>query len=119
MTPITRTLPWGGMGHEVVVHNGVLYLGGIVADVLAPDMTAQAEDCLDQLKRLLENHGSSLAHVLQCTIYIADLTEKPAFDAVWVGTFAAAQMPARAGIGVGSLGAGVKVELVVIAAKAD
>jgi enamine deaminase RidA (YjgF/YER057c/UK114 family) len=117
MTMITRTLPYGDMLHEVVAHNGVLYLAGIVADDLAGDMTAQAEDCFAQLARLLKAHGSSLSHVLQATIYIADLKEKPAFDAVWKRTFAAADMPARAGIGVGDLGPRVKVELVVTAAE--
>jgi enamine deaminase RidA (YjgF/YER057c/UK114 family) len=114
---IHRTLPWGDLGHEVVTHAGVLYLSGIVADDLSGDMTAQARDCFGQLRRLLEAHGSSLAHVLQVTIYLADLAEKPAFDAVWKATFAISDLPARAGIGVGGLGPGVRVELVVIAAR--
>jgi enamine deaminase RidA (YjgF/YER057c/UK114 family) len=113
---IKRTLPYGSILHEVVEHNGVLYLAGIVAEDLSRDMAGQAEDCMAQLKRLLESHKSDLAHVLQATIYIANLREKPAFDAVWSATFAEAHLPARAGIGVGDLGPKVKVELVVTAA---
>jgi enamine deaminase RidA (YjgF/YER057c/UK114 family) len=113
---IKRTLSYGGILHEVVEHNGVLYLAGIVAENLSRDMAGQAEDCMVQLKRLLESHQSDLAHVLQATIYIASLAEKPAFDVVWKATFAAAHLPARAGIGVGDLGPKVKVELVVTAA---
>ena len=113
---IKRTLPFGDMLHEVVEHAGVLYLAGIVADDISGDMTAQAVDCMGQLKRLLEMHGSSLTHVLQVTIYIADLSEKPAFDEVWKRTFAPAKWPARAGIGVADLGSGVRVEIVATAA---
>ena len=29
---IKRLLPWDSLGHEVVAHGGVLYIGGIVAD---------------------------------------------------------------------------------------
>lgn len=116
---ITRTLPYDDFLHEVVAHNGVLYLAGIVAEDLALDMAGQAEDCLAQLAGLLNAHGSSLAHVLQATIYIADFKEKPAFDAVWKRAFATIDLPARAGIGVGDLGPRVKVELVVIAAQAE
>ncbi len=114
---IKRTLPYAGMLHEVVEHNGVLYLAGIVSEDLSLDMAGQAKDCMRQLKTLLAAHGSSMSHVLQATIYIADLAEKAAFDAVWKSSFAEGEWPARAGIGVGSLGKDVKAEIVVIAAK--
>lgn len=114
---IQRTLPYGDILHEVVAHNGVLYLAGIVAEDLALDMAGQARDCLGQLERLLTGHGSDLTRVLQATIYFADLTDKPAFDAVWSATFGVAHLPARAGIGVGTLGPRVKLELVVTAAQ--
>jgi enamine deaminase RidA (YjgF/YER057c/UK114 family) len=114
---ITRHLPWNELLHEVVEYQGILYLAGIVAEDLTVDMTGQASDCMAQLERLLRAHGSDLGHVLQVTIYIADLAEKAAFDAVWRRTFPPAALPARAGIGVADLGPGVKVEIVAIAAK--
>ncbi len=114
---IKRTLPYAGMLHEVVEHNGVLYLAGIVSEDLSLDMKGQAEDCMRQLRTLLAAHGSDMNHVLQATIYIADLAEKPAFDAVWKASFAEGQWPARAGIGAGNLGKDVKAEIIVIAAK--
>lgn len=115
---IKRTLPYAAMLHEVVEHQGTLYLAGIVSEDLTLDMTGQAKDCMRQLATLLTAHGSSMAHVLQATIYIADLAQKPAFDAVWKASFAEGTWPARAGIGVGSLGKDVLVEFVVTAAKA-
>lgn len=114
---IKRSLPYAGMLHEVVEHNGTLYFAGIVSEDVSLDMTGQAKDCMRQLRTLLEAHGSSMSRVLQATIYIADLAEKAAFDAVWKASFADGQWPARAGIGAGGLGKSVKVEIVVIAAK--
>lgn len=114
---IKRTASYGGILHEVVDHNGTLYLAGIVAEDLTRDMAGQADDALGQLDTLLKAHGSDRAHVLQATIYFTDLALKPAFDAVWKRYFAAEHLPARAGIGVADLGPRVLLELVVIAAK--
>lgn len=115
---IKRTLPYAGMLHEVVEHNRTLYLAGIVSEDLGLDMKGQAEDCMRQMKSLLSAHGSSMSRVLQATIYMSDLAQKAAFDAVWKASFAEGEWPARAGIGAGTLGKDVLVEIVVIAAKA-
>jgi len=118
MAKITRSAPYGGILHEVVEHNGTLYLAGIVSEDLALDITGQSEDVMRQLEALLDANGSSLAHVLQATIFLADLSLKPGFDEVWKRRIPAEHMPARAGIGAGNLGPRVLVEMVVIAAKA-
>lgn len=115
-TPITRALPWDDIGHETVAHAGVLYIGGVVPEDVTGDMTAQAESVLAQLARLLEAGGSSIASVLQVTIFATSLAERPAFNDVWKRTFAPAHAPARAMIGVADLGPGVKLELTATAA---
>lgn len=114
---ITRSLPYEGLLHEIVEHNGVLYLGGIVPEDAGLDMAGQADDVLRQLKSLLEGAGSDLARVLQVTIFLADLADKPAFNQLWKRYFAAEHLPARAAIGVADLGPGVKLELTAIAAR--
>jgi enamine deaminase RidA (YjgF/YER057c/UK114 family) len=60
--------------------------------------------------------GSSIARVLQVTIYLTDLAEKPDFNRVWKTHFNEVNLPARAVIGVADLGTGVKLELVATAA---
>ena len=114
---IGRHSPYGGILHEVVEHAGVLYLGGIVAEDLSLDMEGQARDVVRQLDALLLAYGSDRSRVLAVTIYFADLAEKAAFNRVWVEYFAAAHLPARAGIGVADLGEGVRLEAVVTAAR--
>jgi enamine deaminase RidA (YjgF/YER057c/UK114 family) len=113
---IERSLPWDGLGHEIVVHGGALYIGGIVAEDTSLDMAGQADDVLRQLAKLLTAGGSSIARVLQVMIYVTDLAEKPDFNRVWQAHFKEVNLPARAMIGVADLGRGVKLELVVTAA---
>jgi len=113
---ITRLLPWDGLGHEVVTHDGVLYIGGIIAEDTSLDMAGQADDVLRQLTKLLAEGGSSIARVLQVTIYATDLAEKSDFNRVWQAHFKEVHLPARAMIGVADLGTGVKLELVATAA---
>ncbi|WP_025032383.1 RidA family protein [Bradyrhizobium sp. DOA9] len=114
---ITRSLPYDGLLHEIVEHDGVLYLGGIVPEDTGLDMAGQADDVLRQLKTLLEGAGADLSCVLQVTIFMADLTEKAAFNQVWKRYFTAEHLPARAAIGVADLGPGVNLELTAIAAR--
>ncbi len=116
MSKIKRSSPWGGLLHEVVEHQGTLYLAGIVSEDLSLDMTGQAEDCLRQTEAVLKAHGSDLEHLLQVTIYIADMAQKLKFDVVWKRVLAEKHLPARVGVGVADLGPNVLVEIVVIAA---
>ena len=113
---IARLLPWDGLGHEVVAHGGVLYIGGIIAEDTSLDMAGQADDVLRQLARLLAAGGSNIGRVLQVTIFATDLSEKPDFNRVWKAHFKEVSLPARAMIGVADLGTGVKLELVATAA---
>jgi enamine deaminase RidA (YjgF/YER057c/UK114 family) len=116
---IKRLLPWDGLGHEIVAHSGVLYIGGVIAEDTTLDMAGQADDVLRQLAKLLTAGGSSIARVLQITVYVADLAGKPDFNRVWKAHFNEVNLPARAVIGVADLGPGVMLELVATAALDD
>jgi enamine deaminase RidA (YjgF/YER057c/UK114 family) len=114
---IKRISPYGGILHEVVEHNGVLYIGGIVSEDTSLDMEGQAHDVLGQLSRLLTGLGSDLSKVLQTTNFVTDLAEKPGLNAAWKAHFPEAHLPARATIGVADLGPGIKLEMTAIAAR--
>ena len=114
---IQRVLPYEGLLHEVVEHNNVLYIGGIVPEDTSLDMSGQANDVLGQLTQLLKTLGSDLSNVLQVTIYMTNLKEKAEFNEAWKAHFAEAHLPARAAIGVADLGPGVKLEITAIAAR--
>ncbi|MGY4617688.1 enamine deaminase RidA (YjgF/YER057c/UK114 family) [Bradyrhizobium sp. USDA 4472] len=114
---INRVGPYEGLLHEVAEHDGVLYIGGIVAGDTDLDLAGQANDVLGQLSHLLEGVGSDLSNVLQVTIYLTNLGEKAALNSAWMAYFARAHLPARAVIGVADLGSGVKLEMTAIAAR--
>jgi enamine deaminase RidA (YjgF/YER057c/UK114 family) len=99
-----------------VANGDVLHICGVVAEVTSLDMAGQAEDVLRQLSKLLTAGSSSIARVLQVTIYVTDLAERPDFNRVWKAHFKEVHLPARAMIGVADLGTGVKLELVATAA---
>lgn len=114
---IKRISPYEGLLHEVVEHNGILYIGGIVSEDTSLDMAGQAQDALSQLSRLLASLGSDMTKVLQVTNFVTNLGEKPGLNAAWKSHFPEAHLPARATIGVADLGPGVKLEMTVIATR--
>ncbi|MCC7272816.1 MAG: RidA family protein [Alphaproteobacteria bacterium] len=114
---IKRSSPYEGILHEVVEHNGVLYLAGVVAEDVSADMEGQMRSIVAQIDQLLAAHGSSKDRILSATLYITDVAQKPALNKVWKEWLNAAHLPARAGIGVADLGPGVLVEVMVTAAK--
>ena len=114
---LRRKLPYAGLLHEVVEHNGVVYLAGIVSEDLSLDMSGQTLDVLRQLDVLLLGSDSDRQHVLSVLVFLSDLREKEIFNDHWRQFFAPENLPARAAVGVGDLGPGVRLEIVVTAAK--
>ena len=72
-----------------VVHGGVIYLAGQVADDATLDAEGQTADILRQIDALLAQAGSSKANMLNMQIFIADMADFPgmnrAYDA-WLDT---------------------------------
>ncbi|WJR79457.1 RidA family protein [Bradyrhizobium sp. NP1] len=102
--------------HEVVKHNGTLYLAGCVSEDLKLDMEGQARNVFAQIDQLLTRHGSDKHHVLSATIFVTDLNQKPAMNKAWRDWLPEKALPARATIGINDLGPGVLIEVVVTAA---
>jgi enamine deaminase RidA (YjgF/YER057c/UK114 family) len=102
--------------HEVVEHNGVLYLAGVAASDVSLDIVGQTTQTLKQIEDLLTAHGSSRNNVLSALIFITDMSLKPAMNKVWQEWFPPSQLPTRATIGVNDLGKGILIEIVVTAA---
>ena len=103
--------------HEVVEHNGILYLSGIVADDTACGMADQTTQALTALARLLEEIGSGVDRILQITIFITDMKLKPEMNRAWKAFFNDPEhLPARATLGIASLEEGELIEFVTTAA---
>jgi len=75
---------------------------------------AQTERVLKNLKSVLAAAGASLAAVVKTTVYLADLGDFPAMNAVYGGYFPE-NPPARATVQVSKLPAGALVEIDAVA----
>ena len=98
----------------------VLYLSGQMGTdgdsmrLVPGGIEAETRQTLANMKAILERHGSSLDHVVKCTVMMADMSEWPAMNAVYVEHFKL-HLPARSAFGASSLALGGRVEIECIA----
>jgi enamine deaminase RidA (YjgF/YER057c/UK114 family) len=103
---------------ETAVHQGVVYLAGQVADDASQDITGQTRQVLAAVDRLLAEAGSSKSHILRAQIFIVDLAEFDAMNAVWEAWVVPGHTPPRATVQANLAKPGWKIEVVVTAAVA-
>lgn len=103
---------------ETAVHQGVVYLAGQVADDASQDITGQTRQVLAAVDRLLTEAGSSKSHILRAQIFIVDLAEFDAMNAVWEAWVVPGHTPPRATVQANLAKPGWKIEVVVTAAVA-
>lgn len=97
----------------MVVHRGVAYWVEVAEDP-SHDAKGQVQQVLRQIDATLAQLGSSREHLLQILIYLADLADGPALNAVWDEWVLAGHAPVRACVQAG-LSPGYKVEMVITA----
>ncbi len=112
--PITRintTVRWS----DAVVHNGVVHVVEVPASLPSP-AGDQAKQVLAQLEATLALAGSSKERLLMCTIYLADMADRAAFNEVWDAWLVPGTAPVRACVQVGLAEPGYRVEIHAVAA---
>ncbi len=77
---------------------------------------AEARQTMENIRTAVVAAGSSMNRVVKCTVFLADMADWPAFNAVYRGFFAAKALPARSALGVNGLALGARVEVECIAA---
>ncbi|HEY7945396.1 MAG TPA: RidA family protein [Casimicrobiaceae bacterium] len=102
---------------DMVVHGGTIYLAGQVADDLNGDIATQARQVLARVDRLLAEAGSDKSRILSATIYLPDMADFAAMNAVWEAWVVPGQPPARATVQAKLAAAGYRIEIQVIAAQ--
>lgn len=105
----------GARMSQAAIHGGIVYLAGQIG---APgeDATTQTRAVLQSIDRLLAEAGTDRAHLLQATIWLADMADFAAMNAVWEEWIAGANAPARATGEVRLATPEYKVEIIVTAA---
>jgi enamine deaminase RidA (YjgF/YER057c/UK114 family) len=101
---------------EMAVHQGVAYLAGQVAADGSQDITGQTTQVLAQIDALLARAGTDKSKILMCQIFITDLADFPALNAVWERWVASGNAPPRATVQARLAKAEWRVEMVVTAA---
>lgn len=108
-----------GLLSQAVRYGDLVYSAGITGrdpetGEMPPDIVAQSHNTLKNIQAALQAAGTSLEHALYVTVYFADINDRPAFNSVYRQYFPK-DPPGRAGIEVGRLGEGAKVEVQVVA----
>ncbi|ATU71553.1 RidA/YER057c/UK114 family protein [Komagataeibacter rhaeticus] len=99
-----------------VVHNGVVYLAGQVADDPELDAEGQTADILRQIDTLLAEAGTSSARLLSVQIFLSDMNDMAAMNRAWDAWLDPACKPARATVEARLADPRWKVEITGIAA---
>ena len=103
---------------EASIHNGVVYLAGQVAEDPSVDVGAQTRQVLAAIDRLLAEAGSDRTRILQAQIFLADISDFAAMNAVWDAWVPSGHTPARATVEARLAAPEYRVEIKVIAAQA-
>lgn len=121
-TPVVTPHAPGAIGpySQAVAADGLLFCSGqlgldpATGDFAGPDVETQAERALTNLRGVLDAAGCTFADVLKTTIFLADMADFAAVNAVYA-RFVSDPPPARSTVAVAALPKGGRVEIEAIA----
>ena len=102
--------------HRAVEADGIVYIGGTIADDTSVSMGEQTRNILEKIAGYLKEAGTDSTKVVSASIFVTDLSKKKEMDAVWTEFFGD-NLPTRATVGVSDLGGGALIEVIVTAIK--
>ncbi len=103
---------------DLVFTAGQLGLVPGTKELAGPDVESQTRQVLQNLDAILQAAGSCLAHAVKVTVFLADITEFSAMNAVYAAFFSE-EPPARAAMQVAALPLGAKVMIDIVALACD
>ena len=105
---------------ESVRAGDLLFLSGQIGnrpgtlELASGGIAAESRQALENLREALAYAGAGLDAVIKCTVFLADIAEWPAFNAVY-REFFPQRPPARSALAASGLALGARVELEAIA----
>jgi 2-iminobutanoate/2-iminopropanoate deaminase len=105
---------------QAIHADGVLFCSGQIpidpqtGELIAGDAAQQAERALQNLQAVLAAAGHSFADVVKATLYLIDMNDFAAVNAVYEKYFGATK-PARSTVAVAALPKGARVEIDCVA----
>lgn len=106
----------GARMSKAVVHASTVYLAGQVADDPKADIATQTQQVLEKIEGYLQQAGTGKSNLLSTVIYITDMRNFQAMNAVWDGWVDPENTPARATVEARLAHPELLVEIMVIAA---
>ena len=103
-----------------IVHGDLVFVSGQLGvdpasgEVVEGGIATQTERTMQNVSAVLEAAGSSLANVLQVSIFLVDLGDFAAMNEVYA-RHVGPDFPARATVQIGALPSGALVEIAVVA----
>ena len=105
---------------QAIVTDGWVFCSGQIPldpktmEVVGGDVAAQTEQVLTNLRHVLESAGAAMDTVVKTTVFLADMNDFAAMNAVYAAHFAS-HRPARAAVQAAALPKGVDVEIECVA----
>lgn len=105
---------------EAVRVGNVLFLSGQIGNLpgtlqlVEGGVPAETEQTMNNIASILERHGSGMDRVVKCTVFLADIEDWPAVNAVY-RTYFEKPYPARSAVAGSGLALGARVEVECIA----
>src|SRR5512137_115122 len=109
---VTRHVPGMQMLHAA----GQIPIDPATGELVAGDITAQAERVMENIAAVLEHAGMSFAEVVKTTVFLLDLADFAAMNEVYARRFQG-EFPARSTVQVAGLPRGARIEVEVHAVK--
>ena len=109
---------------QAIVANGFVFCAGqtpvdpATGKLVEGDVSAQTRRCLDNLAAVLESTGSSWGHAVKVSVFLKDLGDFAAMNAVYA-EYMPTPAPVRSTVEVAGLPLGARVEIDVIAVVAS
>ncbi|GEP62145.1 RidA family protein [Reyranella soli] len=115
MSTVVRIDPGPRMS-EASVFGDRMYLSGMIPEDTSADITGQVQQALAEIDALLKKGGSDKSKILSAVIWLRDISDFAAMNAVWDAWVVPGQTPARATVEAKLNDPKMKIEIMVVAA---
>jgi 2-iminobutanoate/2-iminopropanoate deaminase len=101
---------------DAVIFDGLLVMSGQLGvdpatfKLVEGGIEAETHRIFSNMTALLAAHDATLSDIVKCTVMIADISQWPAFNTIYLGYFPA-HKPARSALGANGLALNAAVEL--------
>ncbi len=102
---------------QAVEHGNTVYLAGLTADDKTHDVKGQTNQILAKIDALLKAAGTDKSKLLSANIWLTDISTWSQMNEAWDAWVSPGNTPARATVEAALAAPGLKVEIMVQAAK--